>query len=86
MVRLTDRPDMTLDVYRGRKTTIQHQQQLCCLIHLKFLLFIKKMENLNKVIYFLHCIFSSISIFSILVEFKQQEIINYCLVDLHFIF
>ena len=26
MVRLTDRPDMTLDVYRGRKTTIQKQQ------------------------------------------------------------
>ena len=26
VVRLTDRPDMTLDVYRGRKTTIQ---QLC---------------------------------------------------------
>ena len=25
MVRLTDRPDMTLDVYRGRKTTIQQQ-------------------------------------------------------------
>ena len=23
MARLTDRPDMTLDVYRGRKTTIQ---------------------------------------------------------------
>ena len=23
MVRLTDRPDMTLDVYRGRKTTMQ---------------------------------------------------------------
>ena len=23
--RLTDRPDMTLDVYRGRKTTIQQQ-------------------------------------------------------------
>ena len=28
MVRLTDRPDMTLDVYRGRKTTMQ-QQQIC---------------------------------------------------------
>ena len=28
MVRLTDRPDMTLDVYRGRKTAIQQQQQL----------------------------------------------------------
>ena len=27
VVRLTDRPDMTLDVYRGRKTTIQQQQQ-----------------------------------------------------------
>ena len=27
MVRLTDRPDMTLDVYRGRKTTMQ---QLTC--------------------------------------------------------
>ena len=23
VVRLTDRPDMTLDVYRGRKTTMQ---------------------------------------------------------------
>ena len=30
MVRLTDRPDMALDVYRGRKTTIQQQQ------HIKF--------------------------------------------------
>ena len=27
MVRLTDRPDMTLDVYCGRKITIQQQQQ-----------------------------------------------------------
>ena len=26
VVRLTDRPDMTLDVYRGRETTIQQQQ------------------------------------------------------------
>ena len=25
VVRLTDRPDMTLDVYRGRKATIQQQ-------------------------------------------------------------
>ena len=29
VVRLTDRPDMTLDVYRGRKTTIQQQQYSC---------------------------------------------------------
>ena len=26
VVRLTDRPDMTLDVYRGRKTTKQQQK------------------------------------------------------------
>ena len=29
VIRLTDRPDMTLDVYRGRKATMQQQQQLC---------------------------------------------------------
>ena len=28
VVRLTDRPDMTLDVYRGRKTTTQQHQIL----------------------------------------------------------
>ena len=28
VVRLTDRPHMTLDVYRGRKTTIQPTNQL----------------------------------------------------------
>ena len=27
VVRLTDRPDMTLDVYRGHRTTTQQQQQ-----------------------------------------------------------
>ena len=27
VVKLTDRPDMTLDVYRGRKTTVQQQYQ-----------------------------------------------------------
>ena len=28
VVRLTDHPDMTLDVYRGRKTTVQQVQQI----------------------------------------------------------
>ena len=28
VVRLTDRPDMTLDVYRGRKTTNQQPRAL----------------------------------------------------------
>ena len=29
MVRFIDRPDMILDVYRGRKTTTTQQQQQC---------------------------------------------------------
>ena len=29
VVRLTDCPDMTLDVYRGRKTTTQHNNKAC---------------------------------------------------------
>ena len=29
VVRVTDRPDMTLDVYRGRKTTIQYNTGHC---------------------------------------------------------
>ena len=32
VVRLTDRPDMTLDVYRGRKTTMQ-QIIISCWCH-----------------------------------------------------
>ena len=42
MVRLTDRPDMTLDVYRGRKTTTQQQQQ-------NFLLFVRLQKGGIKV-------------------------------------
>ena len=29
VVRLTDRPDMTLDAYRGRKTTMQQKKLTC---------------------------------------------------------
>ena len=36
VVRLTDRPDMTLDVYRGRKTTIQYNMVLKVFEPLKF--------------------------------------------------
>ena len=35
VVRLTDRPDMTLDVYSGRKTTMQQQQQQSLSKHLQ---------------------------------------------------
>ena len=33
VVRLTDRPDMTLVVYRGRKTTMQQQLSHILLYH-----------------------------------------------------
>ena len=37
MVRLTDHPDMTLDVYHGHKTITQHQlnMKFCLLINVK---------------------------------------------------
>ena len=34
--RLTDRPDMTLDVYHGRKTTIQQQQLVSCFLNSQY--------------------------------------------------
>ena len=42
VVRLTDRPDMTLDVYRGRKTTIQptNFSELKIIDYVMFILYI----------------------------------------------
>ena len=37
VVRLTDRPDMTLDVYRGRKTTNQSNQLMSCVGCMSFI-------------------------------------------------
>ena len=59
VVRLTDRPDMTLDVYRGRKTTMQQQLQFCQLMlvdaihqynhkNLEYNLFISPNSTLNS--------------------------------------
>ena len=36
VIRLTDHPDMTLDVYRGRKTTTEQQQQYVLLLDFMF--------------------------------------------------
>ena len=44
VVRLTDRPDMTLDVYRGRKTTIQQFTIVFVLIFLKGIASGKRVE------------------------------------------
>ena len=35
VARLTDRPDMALDVYRGRKTTMQQQQHNLQTMHIR---------------------------------------------------
>ena len=61
VVRLTDRPDMTLDVYRGRKTTIQHCIQYSFGYKAGFSLFIKypKYENQLCVIQLLERFFFS---------------------------
>ena len=45
MVRLADRPDMTIAVYRGYKTTTQHQQHavdtvICVIIIIVYFYFV----------------------------------------------
>ena len=57
MVRLTYHPDMTLDVYRGRKTTIQQQQQLSKEANRKsrkLFQFVKYQENMEMKTYTLN--------------------------------
>ena len=58
VVRLTDRPDMTLDVYRGRKTTKQQNQTLMSNKSQYFLL--KKCEKLLSFFFFFN---KNISVF-----------------------
>ena len=43
---------------------------LSCLIHLKIPFVYYEIENLSKIMFFLHCIFSSNSIFSVLVKLR----------------
>ena len=50
VVRLTDRPDMTLDVYRGRKTTIQQRPRqclTCCTLSQAVSAIVGKSDSLN---------------------------------------
>ena len=46
VVRLTDRPDMTLDVYRGRKTTIQQQSHLLKISAISFVLSTREITDI----------------------------------------
>ena len=45
VVRLTDRPNMTLDVYRGRNTTIQQHHSLVAKLARTIMEAYKKTEN-----------------------------------------
>ena len=48
VVRLTDRPDMTLDVYRGRKITIQPSYLEPCNQHLRLIVFTQCHEVISS--------------------------------------
>ena len=48
MVRLTDRPGMTLGVYRGRKTTIQYNMIIIIIIIIKE----RKKQMKSKYVFF----------------------------------
>ena len=50
VVRLTDRPDMILDVYRGRKTTMQQQQQI---LKTDRFLTVKYLSSMNNYVLYL---------------------------------
>ena len=49
MVRLNDRPDMTLDVYRGRKATMQQQEKSNCCFGLAYSLRQARLLKKDKV-------------------------------------
>ena len=72
VVRLTDRPDMTLDVYRGRKTTIQHTLTV---LRNKFtyLNTFKKYGSLKILFLFLQ---AAIKLEVLLKKFVSEEIVN----------
>ena len=50
VVRLTDRPDMTVDVYRGRKTTKQQQQEKQCYLTVPWLPWISQLLILSEIV------------------------------------
>ena len=45
VVRLTDRPDMTLDVYRGRKTTKQQLEGFVSIIYASYYLYLMEISG-----------------------------------------
>ena len=55
MGRLNDRPDMTFDVYRGRKTTTQQQQQQTLTDSFRGLFALLYVEGSFLYLHALHC-------------------------------
>ena len=54
VVRLTDRPDMTLDVYRGRKTTMQQYFVIRQLRFTDFMIFLSLYMGLTHDTWHIH--------------------------------
>ena len=78
MVRLTDRPDMTLDVYRGRKTTMQQQQQLLDTIRVIFSFLFDLANTLTKYVP-PYIVVYLVKVFVIATAFQEFTfIVNYC--------
>ena len=78
VTRSTDRPEMTLDVYRGRKTTMQ-QQQISLLIPTNFCNYKPTMKDTHLImtIYLPYCKFYRI------VNFKHEQGVNLSLGSYH---
>ena len=51
VVRLTDRPDMTLDVYRGRKTTMQQCNNVSMIVPFCAVFFSHEMSWMRPLTY-----------------------------------
>ena len=65
VVRLTERPDMTLDIYRGRKTTIQQKIQSTFLV-VFFYVMVENWKHLKDTLAFSRFLYVRIEIASLL--------------------
>ena len=70
MVRLIDRPNMTIDVYHGRKTTMQQQHQ--------FIFFFDLVNTVTKYVPPNHLVYLN-KVFAIATTFQKSTfIVKYC--------
>ena len=78
VVRLTDRPDMTLDVYRGRKTTKQQQTTTLSCLSTSYTWLLYRFWVCEIAFYFMLCLitFSTKIVRSYLAEIGRGPLAN----------